>query len=151
MSETTQQHTTTHTPTHTPTNTHQQITTSVEDQSNSDRPNKLKKKRKEPSNDSLSHLLSKLQPVAHIPSLFFLFSFTTSQKGFPCSDNGPLWQRQPSHQAWCISWHIISRAMWQLKATLAGSQSCRKRDTFSPEKKCLITLNASLSSLCSGK
>ena len=28
---------------------------------------KLKKKRKEPSNDSLSDLLSKLQPVAHVP------------------------------------------------------------------------------------
>ena len=34
----------------------------------------------------------------------------------------------PTYQASCISWHNISMAMWQLNATLASSQSSRKRE-----------------------
>ena len=36
------------------------------------------------------------------------------------------WQQQPCYQASCISWHNMSRAMWQLKATLANSQSSQE-------------------------
>ena len=36
----------------------------------------------------------------------------------------------PSHQASYISWYNTSRAMWQLEATLASSQSSRKGHLF---------------------
>ena len=36
----------------------------------------------------------------------------------------------PSYQASLISWHNISIAMWQLQATLASSQSSRRREIF---------------------
>ena len=65
-------------------------------------------------------------PVALFFSL--LFPLTTILKGFLAVTKRPLWQQQPSNQASCISWHNISRAMWQLKATLPRSQSSRKSD-----------------------
>ena len=45
-------------------------------------------------------------------------------------------------QVSCISWHSRSRAMWQLSATFANSQSCRKREILSPGP---CTCNASCS------
>ena len=45
------------------------------------------------------------------------------------------------------SWHSMSRATWQLKATFATSQSCRKRAIVSPDPCCLMTNNASLPTL----
>ena len=72
-------------------------------------------------------------------SLFFFVFQPVHGKRKAC-----LWQ-----QASCISWHNESRAMWQLKATLARSQSARKRDTYSPDPFCPVTLIARLSSLCS--
>ena len=41
------------------------------------------------------------------------------------------------------------RAMWQLKATLASSQSSRKREILSPDQFCPIAFRARLSTLCS--
>ena len=43
-----------------------------------------------------------------------------------------LWQHPPNYQASRISWHNISRAMWQLNATLASPQSSKKREILSP-------------------
>ena len=47
----------------------------------------------------------------------------------------------------CISWHIVSRAIWQLKATFASSQSCRKREILPPSPHNPKTCNASLHAL----
>ena len=108
----------------------------------------LKEKKKQKSKNSdkptpqttLSQIfISKHQPVAHTPS-FSLFSSPSTVK----ARLALLWQ-----QASCISWHNESRAMWQLKATLARSQTARKRDTYSLDPFCPVTLIASLSSLCS--
>ena len=42
------------------------------------------------------------------------------------------------------SWHSISNAIWQLRATFATSQSCRKREILSPDPCSPMTKNASL-------
>ena len=44
----------------------------------------------------------------------------------------------------CNSWHNMSRATWQLKATFATSQSCRKRAIVSPDPCSPMTNSASL-------
>ena len=49
----------------------------------------------------------------------------------------------------CNSWHNMSRATWQLKATFATSQSCRKRAIVSPHPCSPTTNNTSLPTLFS--
>ena len=49
-----------------------------------------------------------------------------------CRDSRPL-GRYTHYQASFISWHSTSRAMWQLSATFANSQSCKKREILSPD------------------
>ena len=49
----------------------------------------------------------------------------------------------------CNSWHNMSRAMWQLDATFATSQSCRKREILSPDPRSPVTHDASLPTLFS--
>ena len=106
-----------------------------------------------------NHTSSDVLPVALL--LCFNFSLTTSlsflsqpvhgeSEAFACSDSGLSWQRQHSFRASCTSWHI-SRAMWQLKATLASSQSSRKRNTLSPDQCSPMTCRARLSTMCSRK
>ena len=85
----------------------------------------------------------------HIPTPLLSRPVHGERKGFPCCDSGLFRQQQTSHHASCISWHNISRAMRQLKATDASSQSPRKRDIFSPDQFCPITFRARLSTLCS--
>ena len=51
----------------------------------------------------------------------------------------------------CNSWHNMSRAMWQLKASFATSQSCRKRAIVSPDPCSPMTNNASLPTLFSSE
>ena len=53
---------------------------------------------------------------------------------------------QPRYKASCISWHNISRAMWQLKATFTSSQSSRKRD-LQPDWSRPVASGARLSTL----
>ena len=48
-----------------------------------------------------------------------------------CRDSRPLGSNTHC-QASCISWHSMSRAMRQLKATTANSQSFKKREILSP-------------------
>ena len=50
-----------------------------------------------------------------------------------------------------ISWHTMSRAIWQLKATFATSQSCRKRAILSQDPCSPMTNNASLPTLLSSE
>ena len=47
------------------------------------------------------------------------------------------------------SWHSMSDAVWQLRATFATSQSCRKRAIASPDPCSPMTNNAPLATLCS--
>ena len=49
----------------------------------------------------------------------------------------------------CNSWHSMSRAVWQLEATFANSQSCRKRAIASPNLCSPMTNNAPLPALFS--
>ena len=60
-----------------------------------------------------------------------------------CRDSRPLGS-QTHYQASFISWHSMSRAMWQLSATFANSQSCKKREILSPDPCNPMTCNASL-------
>ena len=83
----------------------------------------------------------------HIPLLCCRSPSTV--RGFLAVTTRPLWQKQPSCQASCISWHNVPRAMWQLKATLPSSQSSRKRDIFAPDWSCSITFGARPSTWCS--
>ena len=45
------------------------------------------------------------------------------------------------------SWYSMSNAIWQLKATFATSQSCKKREILSPDPCNPMTYNASLLTL----
>ena len=60
-----------------------------------------------------------------------------------CRDSKPLGSHT-HYQASYISWHSMSRAMWQLSATFACSQSCRKREILPPDPCNPMTCNASL-------
>ena len=74
---------------------------------------------------------------------------TVRAKFFPCCCEGP--HGSNSYQASCISWHNIFKATWQLKATLASSQSTGGKDTFSPDQLSPLTCKVKLSTLCSWK
>ena len=45
------------------------------------------------------------------------------------------------------SWHSMSNAVWQLRATFATSQPCEKREVLSPDPCNPMTYNASLLTL----
>ena len=51
----------------------------------------------------------------------------------------------------CNSWHNMSRAIWQLKATLATFQSCRKRAIVLPDPCSPMTNNAPVPTLFSSE
>ena len=91
-------------------------------------------------NDARPDQLTSFRPFFHTTSAcHFKFSHqipllhchnpsTVRGESFPRAS----WQQLTSWQASCTSWHNMSRAMWQLKATLASSQSSR-------EKSCHLT------------
>ena len=76
--------------------------------------------------------------------LFPLTTTLSARREHSCRDCRPPWQRQPSYRASCISWHSMSRAMWQLKATFANYQSFKKRESLSPSPYNPMTCSASL-------
>ena len=76
-------------------------------------------------------------PCCHCPS--------TMRGEHLCRDRRPLGSH--THQASFTSWHSMSRAMWQLSATFANSQSCNKREILSPDPCDPMTCNASLHTL----
>ena len=72
---------------------------------------------------------------------------STVREGISCRDSRILWQHQPNYRASCNSWRNTSRAMWQLHATLASSQSSKKREILPPGPYNPMTCNASLPTL----
>ena len=132
------------------------------------KPDKPRKKRKEPSNYSLSDLLSNFQPVAHVPSSFISSQHIPLLQGHSpfmlrasCCDNSTrelLWHSEHSERgeprdlgltqhASLISWQRRSIAVWQLNATRPSSQSSKERETTSPDQFCPTTSRARLSTL----
>ena len=85
----------------------------------------------------------------HIP-LLYRHSQSTVRKAFLAVTAGLCGRSNPATRPHvCISWHNISRQMWQLKATLASSQPSRKREIFSPGWSCTVSFRARLSTHCS--
>ena len=91
---------------------------------------------------------SQVQLVTSV-SLTTSLSFTVTarprcEQGFLAVPKKPFWQQHSSYQAPCTTqllglMHFLAqhiRATWQLKATLASSQSSRKREIFSPDWSC---------------
>ena len=72
-------------------------------------------------------------PHCHSPSTVRAWLSHTVTVGFSAAAT--------NYHTSCISWHNISRAVCQLKATLARSES-RKREIFSPDHFCPITIRA---------
>ena len=82
----------------------------------------------------------------------------TTQKGSPLtflllhfSQHNPLLScHSPSTvREGLISWHSMSRAVWQLKATFPSSQSCTQREILPPGPNNPMTCNATLHTLSS--
>ena len=71
------------------------------------------------------------------------FVFNTVRGEHSCRDSRPLGSHT-YYQASYISWYNMSRAMWQLSATFANSQSCKKREILSPVPCNPMTCNTSL-------
>ena len=81
------------------------------------------------------------------PSPFLSQPINGERRAFLAVTQRLLWQRQPNNHASSISWHSMSRAMWQLNATSASSQSCKKREILSPSPHNPMTCSASLHTL----
>ena len=97
----------------------------------------------------------------HIPLLYCHSPSTVRERLSCCAKETfqrPFWQQHPTYQASCItatgrasciSWHNITRAMWQLNATLATSQFSGREKSFHLTGLAPTTFRARLTALCS--
>ena len=81
----------------------------------------------------------------HIP-LLSCHGPSTVRGEHSCRDSRPLGSHT-HYQASFIPRHSMSKPIWQLSATFANSQSCKKREILSPDPCNTLTRNASLHTL----